>query len=352
MKTTHKCLLILVMVIPALLMGCRAKDKMVAESSDSFPAMLDYIENHVDFVNSPGAPGAIGIDAVVMGNPDRKLIIDLRSAAAFDTGHLAGAIQVPMEQLLLLFEQKVNAASFNTIVLVSGDGQDALFAATLLRILGYGNVFALRLGMGWHVKYADTLWGRHTSSAYQEMIVNTPSPPKGKQPYPVITSSHRHTYDLIRERAASLLSEGYKDYRITAKSLFADPAKYYIINYWPEEEYLLGHIRGAVQYTPRVSLKRTADLGTIPSDRPVVIYCHQGNMSASVTAFLRLLGYDAWSLEFGTNSFMYNHHKEKGIRSLYKADEAIDIPLDDRNGTRKGQSVPPVLVEIRGQGGC
>ena len=40
---------------------------------------------------------------------------------------------------------------FDRIVLVSNDGQHASYTTSLLRLMGYGNVYALRWGMsGWN----------------------------------------------------------------------------------------------------------------------------------------------------------------------------------------------------------
>ncbi len=43
-----------------------------------------------------------------------------------------------------------------------------------------------------------------------------------------------------------------------------------------------------------------------PCDKPVVVYCGTGHNSGFVTAYLRLFGYDARTLSFGNNGFMYN----------------------------------------------
>jgi hypothetical protein len=38
----------------------------------------------------------------------------------------------------------------------------------------------------------------------------------------------------------------------------------------------------------------------------VVIYCGTGHNSGFVTAYLRLFGYDAYTLKYGNNGFMYD----------------------------------------------
>ncbi|MFO7721974.1 MAG: rhodanese-like domain-containing protein [Bacteroidales bacterium] len=331
--------------------GCRSAQQAKEPDADGFALLINHIEHHHDFVNSEVAPGAIGIDAVLNYEGDKMLLIDIRPLPEFQSGHLAEAVNITMEGLLDYFELSIDPAGFDTIVIISTDGQDALFATTLMRLLGYDNVFGLRLGMGWHKQFADTVWGRKLSSEYELRLSPGPSPQLEAFAYPAFQSDGKDGYTLLRERARELLRSGYKDYRIAAKEVFAAADSFYIINYWPENEYLIGHIPGARQYTPKKSLSRKTSLNTLPPDKPIVIYCHQGNMSSSATAYLLLLGYDVKSLEFGSNSFMYNLHKGKIGRNIFDPLQAIDYPLMDKSNSGKIPKVP-VLVEIKSQGGC
>jgi rhodanese-related sulfurtransferase len=345
-------ILTLLMVITGITQqGCNSSKEAEEADSDGFELLINHIEQHYDFVNNEKAPGAIGIDAVLNYNGDKMLLVDVRVMSEFRSGHLAGAVNVAMEELLSYFESRIDPSGFDTIALISADGQDALFATTLLRLLGYDNVFGIRLGMGWHKQFADTVWGRRLSSAYEALLSTGPSPEKKTYSYPTVDGKGKEGYMLLRDRVQQLLTTGYQQYRITAKEVFDAPENYYIINYWPENEYAIGHIPGALQYAPKKSLSRKTMLNTIPPDKPVVIYCHQGNMSSSATAYLLLLGYDVRSLEFGSNSFMFDLHKEKIGRNYLDTLQTIDYPLIDK--TNSG-AIPkgPVLVEMKSQGGC
>ncbi len=75
-----------------------------------------------------------------------------------------------------------------------------------------------------------------------------------------------------------------------------------------------------MQYTPKESLKLSADLKSLPTDKPIVVYCYTGQTSAYVAAYLRLLGYDARSLMFGANSMMYDIMVSKAM-TVWKATE-------------------------------
>lgn len=342
----------LFLIFPLLFAGCRSGNGDPETTNDGFLLMTEHIEQNNDFVNRPEAPGSVPIDKILNYAGSGLHLIDLRSTAEYDDGHLAGTVNLPIEKLLYYFENKIDPGSFDTIVLISTDGQDAFFATTLLRILGYNNVFGLRYGMAWHKRYSDVIIRSRLSSQYEDRLSTAPPPEKNEYSYPVINTTHSDGYSLIRERVEELLKNDIINYRISANELFAKADSFYIINYWPLQEYEVGHVPGAFQYNPKKSLARAEELQTVPPDMPVVIYCHQGNMSASATAYMRLLGYDVFSMEFGTNSFMFNLHRDAGIRNLYEPDKAIDYPLQDTHSKPGEAESPPVLIEVKGQGGC
>lgn len=312
-----------------LLPGCGMQKSRELPLQDGFELMVDYIEKHTDFVNSEPAPGSVPIDAILNYTGTRLHLVDLRPESEYRAGHLPAAVNISIQELLQYLENRIDPGSFDTIALISSDGQDAFFATTLLRILGYGNVYAVRFGMGWHSRYADSLWISHFSSAYQDQLSTGPAPVKSTYPYPGVSTTNPDGYLLLRERAAALLDTGYRHYRINIKDVMNNRDDFYIINYWPVHEYNVGHIPGAFQYNPKKSLNRNAELNTLPPDRPVVIYCHQGNLSASASAYLLLLGYNARSLEYGTHSFMYDLHAEKVRRNLFDKNAVFDYPLAD-----------------------
>jgi rhodanese-related sulfurtransferase len=91
---------------------------------------------------------------------------------------------------------------------------------------------------------------------------------------------------------------------ISANDVWADPDDYFIINYWPNAQYEdPGHIPGSFCFEPKGSLEKDAMLDLLPTDKNIVVYCYTGQTSAQVAAYLRVLGYPAWSLAYGINSF-------------------------------------------------
>jgi hypothetical protein len=65
----------------------------------------------------------------------------------------------------------------------------------------------------------------------------------------------------------------------------------------------------------------------LPIDRPIAIYCYTGQNSAFVVAYLRLIGYDAKGLLYGTNSFMNGIMVEEKIHNAFTEKMILELPL-------------------------
>ena len=95
-------------------------------------------------------------------------------------------------------------------------------------------------------------------------------------------------------------------WNVTYANLMLDINDYFIVNYWGYDDYMnIGHIEGAYQFTPNTSLQKAQMLELLPTDQKIAVYCRTGQTSAQVVAYLRLLGYDAYSLLYGVNGFAY-----------------------------------------------
>jgi rhodanese-related sulfurtransferase len=339
-------------LITLLIWGCGSHNESPQVEKNGFELMIDFIENHTDFINSDKAPGVINIDALIKGTKNGLLIIDMRPASAYDTGHFPGAVNVRMNQLLNYLENDISPVAFDTIALISEDSQDAFYAVGLLRLLGYNNLFAVRYGMGWHVDYASSTWLAALSSEGERSLVTGESPPDNTHSWPEIHTETDDGYSVLRNRVSQLLNEGFVKIGIQAQEVLTAPQDYFIINYFPEHEYVIGHIKGARQYNPKKSLKRSSRLKTLPPDHPIVVYCHQGNNSATVAAYLRVLGYEAYSLVYGTNSFMYDKQVQEHKRGFYNPQALLDFPLEGSGDDRGQRTGIPVLKEIQSEGGC
>ena len=117
---------------------------------------------------------------------------------------------------------------------------------------------------------------------------------------------------VVKERVTEMLTAGFK-----AKSyedIRDNLGEYFVVNYFGEADYLgngssgvPGHIPGAFQFTPYESLGIGEMLAYLPPDMPIVVYCWTGQHSSQVTAYLNMLGYDAYSLKLGGNNLFHTN---------------------------------------------
>ncbi len=261
-----------------------------------------------DFVNTD-LPTIMAADELkTLNEAGQVYIIDIRAAADFAAGHIANAHNVALADILTHIAG-VNLTPYTKVAIVCYTGQTAGFAASLLRLMGYSKVFSLKWGMcSWHADFAGR-WNTTIANgnAYTSQFTTTATAKNAMGELPVLSTGKKTGQEILEARVAAVLTEGFTPATISCATLFANLNNYYIVNYWPATQYAdPGHIPGAVQYTPKETIKLAADLKTLPTDKPIVVYCYTGQTSAFLVAYLRLLGYDAKSLLYGANAMIYD----------------------------------------------
>jgi rhodanese-related sulfurtransferase len=79
-----------------------------------------------------------------------------------------------------------------------------------------------------------------------------------------------------------------------------------------------------VNYPPAEKpFKRDTHLLTLSTEIPNVLYCYTGQTSAYASGYLRLLGYDARSLLFGTNGMVYDLMLENNVNNTFMPEKEI-----------------------------
>ena len=270
-------------------------------------ALLKDLEDNGNYINSQVFPSLIKASIVHESLGKNLLVIDLRSPGLFSEGHIRGAVNKRMEELPLYFETGIKPFEYDKIILVCEDGQVSSYATCLLRLMGYGNVYAMRWGMSvWNDSFAKEGWLKGVSGKYEsalETIVNEKPAANGM---PDLATGKITGEEIGAVRFNKLFNEGAADILISADEVFSNPGKYFVINLERKDKYEDGHVPGSVRYKPEATLGFTEEMATIPADKTVVVYCGTGHNSGFATAFLRLFGYDARTLKYGNNSFMYD----------------------------------------------
>ena len=134
--------------------------------------LKDLVDNG-DYVNTKDFPSLIKASIVQESLDKNILVIDLRSPRLFSEGHIKGAVNKKFDELPAYFETGIKPFKCDKIIMVSEDGQVSSYAASLLRLMGYGNVFSMRWGMSaWNLKYANEGWLKDVSGKYEANLEN------------------------------------------------------------------------------------------------------------------------------------------------------------------------------------
>jgi rhodanese-related sulfurtransferase len=317
----------------------------------AFDSLITYIERNGDIINGPDIPAMITAPELYYLIDSNIYIIDTRTSEEFANAHIPGSVNVPFTQLLNYFENKIDPNSFKDIILVCNAGQTASYATSILRLLGYNNVYALKWGFSsWHKQTAEKRWIPRVSNKYSELLERDSNIKNGPGEFPTIQTDETFGYTILRERAHMLFSQGFNPVTVTPDTLFHPDNNFYIINYWPVQLYNIGHIPRAIQYQPKNSLKRNNHLNTLPTDKPIVVYCYTGQHGSFVTAYLRILGYDARTLTFGANGFMHEVMVQENLENTFKESYILDLPVS--SGGASAQSKEMEIVANQPRGGC
>jgi len=305
LKKRTSVLLLIALFLGACNNGSK-QNKIVLDKStikSESQALLNFFESNGDFINSRAVPTLIEPENV-FENLDKYLVIDLRSNSDYVNGHIDNAINIPAKELLNYLEKTESAAAYEKVVLVSYSSQTASYSTSILRLLGYGNIYSMKWGMSSWNKLTAGDWSKNISNKYAFKLEKKENAKPQKRNLPELKTGKNSVEKILYAQADTLLKLGLKRAKIKVDNVWAHPENYFIMNYWPKAIYDLGHIPGALQYTPKKSLSSKAYLLTLPTDKPIVIYDYTGQHASFVTAYLRMLGYDAKILLYGANSFM------------------------------------------------
>jgi rhodanese-related sulfurtransferase len=269
------------------------------ESTGS-PYGKDYVN-----IDLPSITSAEAVHTDIVAGTE-MFMIDIRSEADFTLGHIDGAINVAAGAVLTHLETE-GIAKTAKIIIICYTGQTAGWVTSILRIYGYSNAFSMKWGMSsWNSFFAGK-WESNISNIRATQFEDVAVAKGAAGNMPALSTGKTTGQEILDARVDAVFTEGFDAAKITNAAVFDNPGNFYIINYWSEADYTLyGHVPGAMQYTPKESMKTTVDLKTLPIDKTIVVYCWTGQTSAYLTAYLRLLCYDAKSLLFGANGMIYD----------------------------------------------
>lgn len=276
------------------------KDHMVANSMD-ITKIIKNSDNE-KFV-APPPSDATGLQAFY----DKYHIIDIRSKEVYDAGHIQGAKNVTFGDILA----EGAAAGSKPVLIVCYSGQTACYATALMRMYGYKHTQALKWGMsGWTTENADASWnnkiGANEAENHANWSFSATAPSNMIFDDPEFATLKSTGDAILKERVEQVVAAGFGAAVKSGTAVLNNPNDYFINNYFSEADYAaFGHIDGAYRILP-LSLAGGEYKHLDPnSGAKVITYCYTGQTSAVITACLRVLGYDAYSMTYGMNG-IYN----------------------------------------------
>ncbi|MFU8842179.1 MAG: rhodanese-like domain-containing protein [Bacteroidales bacterium] len=319
--------------------------------------LLDWIEQTGDYTNSSEFPSILDAAEVYAWRDENILLIDLRPYEHYRAGHIEHAINLRPGEVMHFFRNKIDPPAFKSIIFTCNTGMLSSYVTSVLRNLGYNNTFAMRYGMsGWDRSIAEQYWLANTGDQFEGKLEQTNNPMMQAGLLPAIENKGNDGFMLAVSQAEKVLSESPDEFMISIDELSKDLVKYYIVCYWSDDKCSeAGHLPGAVRYEPKRSLTRDSFLNTLPTDRPIVIYCNSAHQSSFVTAYLRMLGYDARSLIYGANGFIYKTmmRLEPNPRRTFKEGFIQNLPLvTEKNRQPEPESKDIEIEKTTIQGGC
>ncbi|MBN2285520.1 MAG: hypothetical protein JXQ26_01900 [Tissierellales bacterium] len=212
-------------------------------------------------------------------------ILDIRQPDVYAEGHVKGAVNAPWgpaiaENLKFIPQDK-------PVYIYCYTGQTAGQAVMTLNAAGI-NARSVNLGYNLGISKVE---GYEASTEVVEF---------GTTEYEVAPEL-QEAISAYYAGLADVKGTVYANYKISEldlrKMIDEDDDSIYILSVRAADAYEAGHIIGAENIPFGKGMQES--FGTLPEDKTIVVYCYTGQTAAQVTAGLRMLGYDAVSLNGG-----------------------------------------------------
>ena len=292
--------MLLGVVVALVFTNC--KDEPVEPTVDEFEVLVNYMnDNGLDLSAINGgfakAGSSLNVDPVDFSIPD-YYVVDIRSAADFEAGHIKDAVNVTLANIL---DEGPKAAG-KPILVVCYSGQTAGRAVAALRLKGY-TAFTLKWGMScWHENFSSKWSSKVTDYASPNWVTTGTAPAYVTfTAFPTLTTTETEGEKILDQRIGDMLAN--TSWGASRDEVLANPGDYFINNYWTEAAWTaFGHINGAYRINEDLSL---ANLKYLDPSKTIVTYCYTGQTSSITSAWLDVLGYDAKSLSYGANAIVH-----------------------------------------------
>jgi rhodanese-related sulfurtransferase len=216
-------------------------------------------------------------------------ILDIRQPDVYAKGHIKGAVNLPFGTAISDNLDKL--PKDKPIMLYCYTGQTAGQAVALLNTAGF-NVKSVNLGWDLGISKVD---GVVDVTETKENILVVPANPA--QIDPAVKDALTKYFAGLNDVKGTT----YANYKISednAKKLLDSKDNTVIfLSIRSAKDYASGHIDSAVNIPFEKGMQ--SKFNTLPKDKKIIVYCYTGQTAGQTVAGLKLLGYDAVSLNAG-----------------------------------------------------
>lgn len=241
------------------------------------------------YENMPGHIYKIGqadfVEKVKAG--EEMTILDIRGAADYEKGHVQGAINVPWGTAIA--ETLSSVPSDKPVYIYCYTGQTAGQAVTTYNVAGF-EAYSVNLGWNFGISKVEGVDAVTTTDAatFDGSVTE-------------IQGAIQTAITDYYEGMVALKDTEYKNYKISEQDLYdkiqAGDDSIQILSIRKADDYAAGHIEGAINIPFGTTMIDA--FKELPMDKTIVVYCYTGQTAGQATAALRLMGYEAVSLNGG-----------------------------------------------------
>lgn len=219
---------------------------------------------------------------------ENMFILDIRSAEDYAKGHIKGAVNAPFGPAIAASLDKLPGDK--PIMVYCYTGQTAGQAVATLNIAGFN---AKSVNLGWNLGISKV----EGVADVTETAANDFPAVAASEVKPEIKAAITAYYDGL----AAVKDTAYALYKISEdnakKVLDAKDSSVMFLSVRKAEDYAKGHIEGAENIPFGKGMEQL--FSTLPKDKKIIVYCYTGQTAGQTVAGLRLLGYDAVSMNGG-----------------------------------------------------
>lgn len=230
-------------------------------------------------------------------------VLSVQDAADFKKGHVPGAVNIPFDKLA----RKSNLAKIpknKKVIVTCYDGHLSNAAALFLNQIGY-DATAMVMGLGAWNKDSVGMGARKPYAGSLEYPVSTETvtPADIISNLPDVKTGRKSVEAMIIARTDSYVSSK-RNLVVTPKDIYentvkSDHPEYFLVSIQKAEDYSKGHVPGAINI-PYTEIAKKENLLKLPANKKIAVICYIGHSASSIAMFLNQLGYEAYTMQYGT----------------------------------------------------